>query len=317
MGEFSNGKWADRPPLRTSRLQGHVKRCPRAHFRMCALRSTGFHTLPSWLCRPGRCSAASRVTAEGAPGQPVLLEPGLVVVRQALSLDQQRMLACEAWRAGTGDRGAAHSFFEKDSTTLRGPKGSRGRIFDACDAYDKRLTDILLPACAQWVSAARSIDDSMPAHQATHLLLLYYLSGGRLGFHRDEQANDGTGDEPVVNLSLGAEMDFAVRHEHSEPARVIRLGSGDVILFGGPCRRLLHAVVEVRRDRDHVLPRDAAGGRLSFTLRHAPEVAGHEELYQDFRPQLDDPGRKGPTGDEVLLGKTEADRRLRAMRGEN
>eukprot|EP00931_Biecheleriopsis_adriatica_P029149 TRINITY_DN17350_c0_g1_i2.p1 TRINITY_DN17350_c0_g1~~TRINITY_DN17350_c0_g1_i2.p1 ORF type:complete len:271 (-),score=30.34 TRINITY_DN17350_c0_g1_i2:65-877(-) len=196
----------------------------------------------------------------------------------------------------------------------RGPKGSRGRIFDACSSFPQGFSDILLPACSEWVLRARRADRSMPAHRASHLLLLYYRSGGTLGFHRDEQANDGTGNEPVVNLTLGAEVDFAVRHEHADVARVITLRSGDVIMFGGPCRRLLHAVVATRSQVSSVLPADAEGGRLSFTLRHAPEVLGKEHLYADFRPQADDPRRK-TTGDEVLLGTEEAAKRLRKMRG--
>lgn len=155
----------------------------------------------------------------------------------------------------------------------------------------------------------------MPRHEASHLLLLYYRDGGTLGFHRDEQANDGTGEEPIVNLSLGGEMDFAVRHEHTDPSRVVTLRSGDVILFGGPCRKLLHAVVATRAHAadEGVLPAEAGGGRLSFTLRHAPEVRGYEHLYADFRPQATDPGRR-PTGDERLLGVDEAARRLTAMK---
>ena len=87
-----------------------------------------------------------------------------------------------------------------------------------------------------------------------------------------------------------------------------------LLLFGGPCRRLLHAVLDVRPPPAggvEVLPSAAAGGRLSFTLRHAPEVIGHEHLYQLFNPQPDD-ARQRPTGDEQLLGATEAARRAKA-----
>jgi len=108
-------------------------------------------------------------------------------------------------------------------------------------------------------------------------------------------------------------MDFAVRHRHEDIARVITLRSGDVMLFGGPCRKILHAVVDTRSSGEGpALPTEAAGGRLSFTLRHAPEVCGHEHLYADFRPQADDVKHR-PLGDELLLGRDEAERRLRGM----
>lgn len=271
-----------------------------------------YYRLPDWLRgRPGRTDEAVHLSAEPVvPGEPVVLEPGLVVLRGALCREDQVVLAANAWEAGCSRHNSEHSFFEADGS-LRGPKGRRGRIFDSCTKFDESLTGRLLPACADWVRRVRAVDPMMPHHHATHLLLLYYPRGGSLGFHRDEQANDGTGDEPVVNLSLGDEMDFAVRHSHADVARVVTLRSGDVILFGGPCRRILHAVVDVRPG-DNVLPPEAAGGRLSFTLRHAPEVCGHEHLYQDFRPQADDPGTRA-TGDELLLGGDESVRRLSMM----
>lgn len=270
------------------------------------------YRLPDWLCgKPGRTDEALHLLAEPhAPGVPVVLEPGLAVLRGALCLEDQVAVGQNAWEAGCGRHNVKHSFFETDGS-LRGPKGRRGRIFDSCTQFNESMTSRLLPACADWVRRARAVDPAMPHHQATHLLLLYYRRGGTLGFHRDEQANDGTGVEPVVNLSLGGEMDFALRHSHTDVARVITLRSGDVILFGGPCRHILHAVVDVRAG-SNVLPPEAIGGRLSFTLRHAPEVHGREHLYQDFRPQAEDPGRRA-TGDELLLGMEEATRRLRKM----
>ncbi|CAE8741962.1 unnamed protein product [Polarella glacialis] len=273
------------------------------------------YTLPPWLRgRPGRNDRAVHLRAEDGPAA-VVLEPGLVVLRQALSREEQVALAAEAWDFGARTVGpsdpSGHGFFEEDGG-LRGPMGSRGRIFEACCKLPSRLSESLLKASASWVRCARAADATMPKHEASHLLLLYYRVGGTLGFHRDEQANDGTGAEPVVNLSLGAEIDFALRHEHSDVARVVTLRSGDVLLFGGPCRRLLHAVAATRAVPDTVLPADAGDGRLSFTLRHAPEVTGHEYLYADFRPQPEDPKRK-LTGDELLLGSDEAQRRLRKM----
>eukprot|EP00747_Dinoflagellata_sp_TGD_P195286 gnl/TRDRNA2_/TRDRNA2_63728_c0_seq1.p1 gnl/TRDRNA2_/TRDRNA2_63728_c0~~gnl/TRDRNA2_/TRDRNA2_63728_c0_seq1.p1 ORF type:complete len:308 (-),score=29.59 gnl/TRDRNA2_/TRDRNA2_63728_c0_seq1:58-981(-) len=271
------------------------------------------YRLPAWLrSKPERNHAAVWLEAEPrTPGDPLVLEPGLVLLREALGRREQIALAAEAWETGCGHRNPGHSFFEADGS-LRGPKGTRGRIFDACSHFSPALTELLLPACADWVKAACVADTAMPQHKASHLLLLYYPHGGTLGFHRDQQANDGTGEEPVVSLSLGSEADFAVRHDHSEVARVFTLRSGDVLLFGGPCRGLLHAVVETRGARS-VLPAGAGYGRLSFTLRHAPEVLGHEHLYQDFRPQQCDP-RHMSTGDEMLLGAEEAARRLKAMR---
>ncbi|CAK0903710.1 unnamed protein product [Prorocentrum cordatum] len=183
--------------------------------RGLAALATKPYRLPEQLRgRPGRSDQAVQVDLSSVPqrGGAAVLEPGLVVLRGALDAAEQRRLGSEAWAAGCGQRNPAHTFFEADGS-LRGPRGTRGRIFDACLRFGPRLTGLLLPACAAWVSRARALDASMPGHEASHLLMLYYPEGGTLGFHRDEQANDGTGDEPVVNLSLGGEMDFAVRHQ--------------------------------------------------------------------------------------------------------
>eukprot|EP00933_Yihiella_yeosuensis_P037436 TRINITY_DN31382_c0_g1_i1.p1 TRINITY_DN31382_c0_g1~~TRINITY_DN31382_c0_g1_i1.p1 ORF type:complete len:320 (+),score=61.25 TRINITY_DN31382_c0_g1_i1:52-960(+) len=271
------------------------------------------YNLPPWMKgRPGRNDEAVHLLAEASGGKPVVLEPGLVVLRNALDRTQQVELAKAAWMIGSGEWKTDHCFFEDDGS-LRGPKGSRGRVFDACSNFPPLLSEVLVSHCSEWVERARLADAAMPKHKASHLLLLYYRECGTLGFHRDEQANDGTGDEPVVNLSLGSEMDFAVRHEHSEVARVVTLQSGDVILFGGPCRKILHAVLDTKAVAESVLPLEAGTGRLSFTLRHAPEVLGFEHLYADFRPQLEDPKQK-VTGDELLLGQEEAAKRLHKMK---
>ena len=269
------------------------------------------YALPAWLRgRPGRSDEAFYVacTAHGAH----VLEPGLVLLRGAVCTAEQRSLAAACWAAGCGRANPEHSFFSADGA-LNGPKARRGRVFDACEHFTGGLGARLMAGCDGWVREARATDAAMPQHTPTHLLMLYYRSGGTLGFHRDEQANDGTGDEPVVSLTLGASADLALRHEHTDPARVLTLHSGDVLLFGGPCRRMLHAVAATHGVADGVLPEAAgAGARLSLTLRHAPEVCGHEHLYRTFRPETDDV-RRAPTGDERLLGEEEARRRLRRM----
>ena len=204
------------------------------------------YQLPQWLRgRPGRSDEAALLHVDAAPGQAVALEPGLVFLRRAVDTAEQRRLAAEIWATGSGRRGAQHGFFRSDGQ-LSGPKGQRGRIFDAADRFPA-LADLLLPACRRWVAVAQATDPAMPSHTATHLLLLYYRAGGTLGFHRDEQANDGTGDEPVVSLSLGGEADFAWRREHSEAAKVLTLRSGDVLLFGDTCTCIhIHIHIHIR-----------------------------------------------------------------------
>ena len=125
-----------------------------------------------------------------------------------------------------------------------------------------------------------------------------------MGYHRDEGENDGHGDEPVVSISLGNSSEFAVKHTRDEPARTILLESGDAILFGGACRKILHSVVRVLPQTSppwlNGIVRDA---RLNFTFRCAPEALGREST--DFQYYL--PGRGKGTGAAAAGGHGDAD----------
>ena len=86
----------------------------------------------------------------------------------------------------------------------------------------------------------------------------------------------------MVNLCVGASCKFGVKHADSDQERVIILRSGDCMLFGGPCRLIKHAVLEVMLD-------DCPGWmaddpvRFSFTFRDSPEVLGREQEFKYFR----------------------------------
>ena len=86
----------------------------------------------------------------------------------------------------------------------------------------------------------------------------------------------------VVSLCVGASCKFGVKHADSDPERVLTLRSGDCMLFGGPCRLIKHAVLEVMLDdcpewmAEHPV-------RFSFTFRDSPEVLGREHEFKYFR----------------------------------
>jgi len=102
-----------------------------------------------------------------------------------------------------------------------------------------------------------------------------------LVWHRDIYANDGDGDKPIVNLSVGATCVFGLRDENGKVRRV-RLNSGDALLFGGPSRFIRHAVMEVLLDDVPSWMTEADAYRLSFTFRDASSVLGQEAHYRTF-----------------------------------
>ena len=123
-----------------------------------------------------------------------------------------------------------------------------------------------------------------PRAQTWHCLINYYNSAKGLLWHRDIYANDGDGEKPIINLSVGATCTFGVRLPSGSVNKLI-LRSGDALLFGGPCRFVEHAVLNVRLDE---LPawlaaeRRAEPYRLSLAFRDATSVLGREEFFRQF-----------------------------------
>ena len=123
-------------------------------------------------------------------------------------------------------------------------------------------------------------------------------------------AHDGQSMCPVVSISLGNSCDFLYRNEVDEAARQMRLESGDVLLFGGPSRHILHTVPTVhqltcpsplqalhlrmlapaapsaqqQQGAGEPPPPPPSSFRLNLTFRHAPELFGKEgeERYQQI-----------------------------------
>jgi len=204
-----------------------------------------------------------------------VLEPGLVIVRGLLTAHDEERMAREVWTWGND---TSNGFF-KDG--VPNATQGRGRMFDAAERFPTWLKDI----CNAAVAEARRIDPEMPPMDYTHLLVNCYMSSDGLQWHRDCYENDGKSDHPVVNLTLGAACTFAWKHEVDDPEKTVVLESGDFILFGGPCRLMLHKVKEILLDNIPPWMRTFEPGpvRFSITFRDAPEVRGREEEFKYFK----------------------------------
>jgi alkylated DNA repair protein (DNA oxidative demethylase) len=92
-----------------------------------------------------------------------------------------------------------------------------------------------------------------------------YSPGARLGLHQDAEEPS---DAPVVTLSLGDTCVFRLAgvDRRTGPFTDVDLRSGDLLVFGGPSRRIYHGVpkvVEATGPTGLGLP----PGRLSITVR--------------------------------------------------
>jgi alkylated DNA repair protein (DNA oxidative demethylase) len=212
-----------------------------------------------------------------------VLEPGLVLIRGCVGAAEQRRLADDALAWGeAGDGG----FYEP------GPPGGggrqlnadvgRGRIYDAA----ARFPPAFVAHSARASGLACAADAAMPPMRCTHVLVNMYAAGSAgLVWHRDIYENDGRSDHPVVNLCVGASCVFGVRCPGGRERR-LTLRSGDCLIFGGPCRFVEHAVLEVLlHERPRWMPA-AAARRFSFTFRDSPEVEGREAEFRYFKPAV-------------------------------
>jgi alkylated DNA repair protein (DNA oxidative demethylase) len=117
-------------------------------------------------------------------------------------------------------------------------------------------------------AVAAAYDATSPAavsYEPDAAIVNLYAPGARLGLHQDAEE---PATAPVVTISLGdtCTLRFAGVDRRTAPFVDIELRSGDLLVFGGPNRRIYHGVPKVATD---TAP-DGLGlppGRLSITIR--------------------------------------------------
>merc|ERR1712007_140667 len=74
--------------------------------------------------------------------------------------------------------------------------------------------------------------------------LNYYTAQGRMAWHVDD-SNFAKKTRPIIMASLGDSADFGYKLRKGDNDLSLRLQSGDVIVFGGRARDLVHALLQV------------------------------------------------------------------------
>jgi alkylated DNA repair protein (DNA oxidative demethylase) len=92
-----------------------------------------------------------------------------------------------------------------------------------------------------------------------------YAPGARLGLHQDAEEPSPA---PVVTISVGDTCLFRIAgvDRRTSPFIDLHLQSGDLLVFGGPSRRIYHGVPTVYDNTGPRIPGMPAG-RLSLTIR--------------------------------------------------
>jgi alkylated DNA repair protein (DNA oxidative demethylase) len=91
-----------------------------------------------------------------------------------------------------------------------------------------------------------------------------YEPGARMSLHQDKDERDFT--QPIVSISLGLPAAFLFGGlKRSDRPKRLRLESGDVVVWGGPARKVFHGIDALPAGVDPL----TGGYRYNLTLRRA------------------------------------------------
>src|SRR4051812_39826212 len=199
--------------------------------------------------------------------------PGVVLVTGWLDEGQQRSLVDDFRRWALPPAGVRHP---------RMPSGHLMSVQSVClgwhwrpDAYSRTPDDTEgapgKPIPTDLARLARlAVGDTFGAAVGERfapdaVIANLYAPGARLGLHQD---GEEPSDAPVVTISLGDTCTFRMAgvDRRTGPFTDVELRSGDLLVFGGPSRRIFHGVPKVL-DGTAPFGLGLPPGRLSLTLR--------------------------------------------------
>mmetsp|Transcript_15499 Transcript_15499/g.37503 ORF Transcript_15499/g.37503 Transcript_15499/m.37503 type:complete len:458 (-) Transcript_15499:2131-3504(-) len=246
-----------------------------------------------------------------------VLAPGLVCLRRAIDLETQAWLADTAFRVGEstgttstncdGNQGSGNGgcgggggnggparmgFYDvlpgshpKEASVLRLNQGTRGRVILSIDTFPDKLRQLVMDC----VTSAQAADPgNIPGMKPTTALVNFYKEGAQFKWHRDSEDPELSRTNrapPIVSFSVGLSADFAYKRSfEDEKHDTVRLASGDVLLFGGPARMIVHSVTQV-------IPKTMPGmmrgkmlhGRLNVTVRDIGRGVIDTSMFPAYR----------------------------------
>lgn len=212
--------------------------------------------------------------------------PGMVLLKNFLSPSEQQRLVDDAQRLGLSTGG----FYKPTYAS-----GAKCRLHQMClgrhwnvvtEQYEQVRTNfdnapvLALPQlwsdlAVKSLDAAKALDPRVMGDckgmTPDICVVNYYKKAGRNGMHIDKDESEEAMEmgSPVISFSVGSAAEFAfIDHypEHEEAVPVVRLETGDVLVFGGPSRRVVHALTRVYSKTQPEWLR-MRSGRLNFTFR--------------------------------------------------
>eukprot|EP01063_Lacrimia_lanifica_P025197 TRINITY_DN32975_c0_g1_i1.p1 TRINITY_DN32975_c0_g1~~TRINITY_DN32975_c0_g1_i1.p1 ORF type:complete len:251 (+),score=79.12 TRINITY_DN32975_c0_g1_i1:22-753(+) len=236
---------------------------------------------------------------ERKEGTVEVIQPGCVVLRGAIPLRTQQAMLAACFEKGAPPEGhhtPAAGFFEApkaEGGRLHLNQGNRGRIIHGIDEFARAGGgNLLAEECARYVGMGQAADRTLPSMTPTTVLVNFYNAKGAFKWHRDSEdpalVKAGTG-KPIVSVSIGESCDFGIKNDYDgEDHTVVRLDSGDVLLFGGPSRMIVHSVLRiVPNSRPPSLRFPYEAGRLNITLRDVTGGVIDTSMFPAYRVAYD------------------------------
>mmetsp|Transcript_9780 Transcript_9780/g.18433 ORF Transcript_9780/g.18433 Transcript_9780/m.18433 type:complete len:363 (-) Transcript_9780:413-1501(-) len=231
--------------------------------------------LPGVLVQRERAQRGSRGMRAGAGPEVLVLQEGLVWIKRWMSRETQQWLVDETMRLGDGEEGVGGGFYKADGNMMKLNSGNKGRVIAPIGDFPARYSE----ECAAVLAQATSVDPTMPQMNPDVVLVNFYHQKSSLGWHRDNDAGKAFTEmnlgKPVVSFSIGDAADFGYKWRFEDQEQIIKLESGDAIIFGGPSRMILHSILKVH---PNTKPRALRmrQGRLNITFRDHSELEAHE-----------------------------------------
>lgn len=209
-----------------------------------------------------------------------VIRPGVVLIRNLLDDNEQHRIIDIVKRHGglVNNDDKKWNFFNK-----------RGRTFDALSNYPPEDEAFLRQCFEKMKIETQKTNGQIPEAGTTHILTWWYPNSKGMGWHCDGYGgNDGDKDTPVYSLTVGNSCIFEWKPVPPESEKVDKgsdinfylenesceIHSGDVIVFGGPQRMMMHRVKKVLNNTEH-------GFRINITFRHLSNFTDDAKYQTD------------------------------------
>jgi DNA alkylation damage repair protein AlkB len=232
-----------------------------------------------------------RRSSSGCQG--TVLRPGMVLLRNYISCDEQIKIVKKCRELGLGEGGFYQPGY-RDGAEMHLKMMCLGKNWDpeTGNYVDLRAVDQAKPPAiplefSQLVERiindshehlrkhenVKNVEKVLPSMTPDLCIVNFYAKAGRLGLHqdKDESKESILKGLPVVSISIGDTAEFCYGDFRDvENVKKVELKSGDVLVFGGKSRDIYHGVRKIEEKTASVALLQESKlrpGRLNLTFR--------------------------------------------------